>query len=223
MLRLILLLVLILVIGLMALAAVAVNTWGLGGFVGVVIGLIVAGMITKRLAGMALKAALMTPFKMKGAPLRNAQVVVHSVEPASPPPGQAELPAGDDERDSDDGYTDEDPGERAEGEALDWYRIDVTIRPTVQGTAFQLWEPGDLGLASPGSRATDDEDGRIEVDEVEIWTDGAWIEDEGYKYPGEQRLRLLFGVPQGTERLCFRYYFESFGEIRFPKRVGSAV
>jgi len=217
MLRLILFLILLLLIGVMALAAVAFKTWGITGFLGVVLGLVILVMVVKRLAGFALRAAFTAPFKMKGQVLSGATAVVHSVEPSEAPV----YPVEEDEES--DGEIEEDDGEEDEPSPSEWYRVDVTITPQTQATPFQLWEPGELVLAKPGSDAMDDDDTGSQVAEVELWRDGAWIADEEGKYPGEQRLRLLVGVTPGAERLCFRYYFESFGEVRFPKPLAGVA
>ena len=58
---------------------------------------------------------------------------------------------------------------------------------------------GELMLVPWGQRVSIkvlDEDNIVE--EVQVMQDGVFIQDEGVKYTGEQRLRLKFSIP----RLC---------------------
>lgn len=55
--------------------------------------------------------------------------------------------------------------------------------------------------------------------DVEVWDDGAWIEDEGMKYSGPQRVKLLAGVMDGVRACRFRYYFEVFGHVELIETI----
>jgi hypothetical protein len=210
-----LLLILLLIAGLITLAIVAVQQWGLAGLAGVVVAFIVAGFVLKRLAGMAVERLFRAPFKMKGAVLRGARATVHSVLPVDAPPARQLADDEDDEGDEDES---EQPAE-----ALDWFQIEATITPaaTAGATPFQHWEIGELLLTVPGAPEEPDEEPEYSLDDLHIFMEGEFKPDEGYKMPGEQRLRFRVGVPPGTERLIFRYYFELFGEVRFPRRVSA--
>src|SRR2546430_12006750 len=51
---------------------------------------------------------------------------------------------------------------------------------------------------------------------LDVQQEGAFKPDEGFKFEGPQRLRLLIAVKPGTSRLKFRYYFEEFGAVVLP-------
>ena len=162
--------------------------------------LLFAGLIglawgAKKLAGRALEAAFKMPFKAKGAVLRGASVRVHAVTPGEPPA-----------RSDDD---DEEPaGERR------WVWLDVTVTPGPPTGKFTAWEPGELRLVGPDAKADDPDDEREwGPSAIEVWEEGAFVPDEGYKYQGERRLRMLFGVPPEPGAVQFRYYFELFGQV----------
>lgn len=217
--RVLLLVLFLIVVGVMALAAVAYSLWGFPGFAGVIVGVIASLWLLKRLIGYALQRLFLAPFKAKGAVLSGAQATVHAVTPAEQPARRYD-PSADDAQAAaalhrGDGTDDEDEGEPLV--PLRWFRIDVTITPTAKTTAFQMWEPGELLLARPGSDPQDEEEeAGATIEEVRVWQDGAFRDDDGMKYAGSQRLELLAGIPEGVERLCFRYYFEDFGEVRVP-------
>ena len=96
--------------------------------------------------------------------------------------------------------------------------VDVTILPKAADGAFQLWEPGELRLVSPGAKREDtDADGELcEIKRVEIHAQGAFAADEGMKYGGPQRLRLTLAAAPNAGELQFRYYFELFGTVSLP-------
>lgn len=164
---------------------------------------VVAGpLLVKR----ALKALFMMPFKAKGAVLRGASAVVHSVEPAAAPVREE----GDED--------DEDDEEEPEG-ARDYFYVDVTVAPRPAEGPFSHWEPGELVLVRPGAKAIpdDEDDGEVgSVGEVLVWDGESFAEDDPGKYQGEQRLRLHVAVVPGTRRAQFRYYFEIFGDVELP-------
>jgi len=141
---------------------------------------------------------LSIPFQAKGAALRKAKVDVHSVEPADAPPLRK-------------GINDDGPH--------DYYRIDVTIKPSPNFGPFKHWEPGDLGLmpASAKFKPMEEVPERVGVSEVEVYQSGRFVPDEGLKYFGPQRLRLLVGAKRGADRKQkFHYYFETFGAVTLP-------
>jgi hypothetical protein len=54
------------------------------------------------------------------------------------------------------------------------------------------------------------------VSALEVETDGRFQPDDGMKYGGPLRLRLLVAVRPGQRGLRFRYYFEVFGHVELP-------
>ncbi|GMV83458.1 MAG: hypothetical protein AMXMBFR7_46420 [Planctomycetota bacterium] len=157
------------------------------------------------------------PFKMKSAVLKGASVVVHGIVPASAPelakPGDAdgEADESDDERKTD-------FAKRA------WYHLEATVTPAERQGAFRHWEPGELLLVHPDKKtdfdsesASEDEDHLCVIHDLDIFQDGAFVNDEGMKFEGPVRLKLHIGVMPGTPRLKFQYYFESLSEVAIPK------
>lgn len=140
-----------------------------------------------------------TPFRMKGAALRDATAQVHEVR-------RCPAPAHDEEFDEDEG-------------PREWYQIDVTITPVPNDGPFKLWEPGELGLAPVGFsiRKADDIDSVYQVTDcrfVEPESNGQDGEDDGCKVHGPNRVVLTVGVPPGMHHAQFAYYFETFGEVQ---------
>ena len=157
--------------------------------------------VLKKVLGRLITKAFTAPFKAKGAVLRGASAEIHSVTPTPAPPRR------EDDEDS-----------ASEAGPLVHYLIDVTVTPAASDGPFQMWEPGDIRLALPTAKA-DDTDGGDDVGEihtVRIWQDGAFVDDEGMKFPGPQRLELHVGVAPAIREVRFRYYFELFGTVRFP-------
>lgn len=138
---------------------------------------------------------LKAPFKAKGAVLRGAHAEIHSIERIEPP--QADGPAD---------------------EPREHYRLAVTITPHTPAGPFTLWAPGELMIvgADTRSREPDDDESAGDLSQIEVEHDGQFDADEGMKYPGPQRLRLLIAVKPGQRVLRFRYYFEVFGTIELP-------
>lgn len=180
--------------------------------------LVLLGAIAKRLVVKGLQRAILAPFMAKSAVLRNAGVRVHSITPAPRPHKPHEFIAGDGHEEWEDVG---DATQLREYENCDFYFIDVTITPqSGAGSTFQLWEPGELLLVSGDTRSItpgDDDDNDFGlVDDVMVWQNGDWTIDEIGKYEGPQRVRLHAGVPPNADSARLRYYFEVFGEVRFP-------
>lgn len=159
-------------------------------------------LVLKKVIGRLITKAFTAPFKAKGAVLRGASAEIHSVTPAPAPPRREE-----DDEDS-----------ASEAGPLVHYLIDVTVTPEANDGPFQMWEPGDIRLALPTAKAddTDGDDDAGEIHAVRIWQEGAFVDDEGMKFPGPQRLELHVGVAPAIREVRFRYYFELFGTVRFP-------
>jgi hypothetical protein len=144
---------------------------------------------------------LLKPFQLKGAVLKGAKVEVHSVSALPPSRETADV---------------------SDAAPRHGYALDVTITPCSAKTPFGLWEPGELRLVLPESKlnlspdAPSDTEDTCEIQKVEVHDEGDFKPDEGMKYPGHQRLRLVIAVKPDTSRLKFRYYFEEFGSVTLP-------
>jgi hypothetical protein len=181
------------------------------------VGLLVAFVLSMKFLGRwfirwVVHRLFLIPFKAKGAVLRDAGAKVHAIESTLLPPSMQ--PAIVYHADGEKG-AEEDKLQKALARA--YFRLDVTITPQEPTGPFQHWEPGELRLGLP-EKKWDEEDDSCEIKSLEIEQDAQFQADEGYKYAGPRRLRLLIGVLPGVERLTFRYYLEEFGEVTLPTR-----
>jgi hypothetical protein len=158
---------------------------------------------------------LLIPFRLKGSALRDATATIDRLQPCERPQGT-----------------------RAAADITEWWQVEVTIQPKAgsQGS-FKTWEPGELVLAARGDKAAalDGDAEGLPITELELYLDAresaelasvsaheGWHADQGWKLPGQRRLRFKFGAPDSVRHLCFRYYFESFGSLELPGRTASA-
>jgi hypothetical protein len=95
--------------------------------------------------------------------------------------------------------------------------LDVTITPKADG-ANRFWEPSELILTSEKitSLADLEEKSVGAAHTVEIWDGSAFGPDENDKYPGEQRLKIVFEVKPGTKSGWLCYYHEALGRLELP-------
>jgi hypothetical protein len=217
-------LVLFFIVALMVLTVVFYSLMGWSGL-GLMLVLLVAGaMYLKSMAGKLIQKAFVSSFVMKGKVLKGASTQIHSIETATRPARtfvQDYQPAddtdNDSDRDTDAVLEDEEEDEDSENYNR-YFSIDMTITPQATDGPFQSWEPGELILVKPGTRSGDfdDDDAAVgSVFDVQVGEAGTWTEDEGMKYAGPQRVKLLAGVMDGVNSCRFRYYFEVFGQVEF--------
>jgi hypothetical protein len=239
-----LLILLLMLAGFLALAIWLYNTFGIWGFVGALALFAVMVYALKFLVVWGFKRIFLAPFKAKGAVLNNAELVIHSIAVAQAPPRSAyeddEVDEGfEDEEEDEEGevrsitlsntngddfdeeQADEDEADYDDEVPQDWYFVDVTITPRPPEGAFRLWEPGELVLVNPEDQGDDiNSDDLGHVADIEVWQDGKWKPDEGFKYEGQQRLKMRIGLEPGTRRARFKYYFEIFGDtVEFPAPI----
>ena len=190
----------LLVVG--AVQAIRILPWWallLGALLLVLVGKLVMGRLVRKL--------FLMPFRAKGAVLRDALAHVHRVSPATPT---------DDEKE-------------AFPEPRNHYLVEVTISPKAVNGPFGMWEPGELRLVKPDSvlrpesDEPDEEDSACHITRIQIENEGRWEDDEGMKFSGPQRLRLIIAVQPGTGALKFRYYLEEFGTVGLAQPVGAHV
>ncbi|MBI2193351.1 MAG: hypothetical protein HYU36_15360 [Planctomycetes bacterium] len=167
----------------------------------IILGIIFGIFITlKLLGGWLVKALFSVPFKLKGAVLKGAEAEIHSLAPAAPP----ERKKGEED-------------EEAAGDAgrRQYFLLEATVTPRPSRGKFTVWEPGELLLVRPGS-AIDDDDDSCRIESLALQEDGQFKPDEGYKFEGPKRLRMLIGVIPEVRQFQFRYYFETFGQVALP-------
>ncbi len=165
------------------------------------VGLIVLGAVLALSAKHLFRQLLLAPFKMKGRVLEGAELKVRHTdyEGTVPPPAGGE----------------EEPRHR--------YVVEVEIHPKPVSGEFAHWEPGELMAVRPGSPPASSSDGPTGelggVGALQVWENDAWIEDQGGKYPGPQRLRLTLDLAEPVDRIVLRYYFHDLGEVRVPRVI----
>lgn len=182
-----------------------------------------------------IKKFALSLFGMKARVLRGATVNVHSVK-AIPEP-----PKSKDETDQDEDEAEEQPspGSGAAGEdeeekeatssappvavpigkkePRDYVELDVTITPRPEAS-HRVWEPTEFILSSEKIRSLADlEEKSIgDVHSVEVWDGAAFGPDHPGKYPGEQRLKIVFEVKPGSKLGWLCYYNEAIGQLELP-------
>lgn len=189
-------------------------------------GSLLAATGTYVVVGLALKAMffrLMTaPFKAKGAPLKGARLVVHSVTAVAAPVAKPRLvlahAGGGCDEDACEGEetTDSTPADWR------WYCLDATVSPPAMSEGpFRGWQPSELRIvpvdADTSPRASTDAEDCAEIKSVEYFEDGSFVADEGMSFEGERRLRMTIACAPELSTAKLRYYFEGFGRIDLPK------
>jgi hypothetical protein len=203
-----------------ALSFIYLPTWGaLLVLVGL---LLVFAMSFKWIMGKVAERFFMGIFDMKSRALRDADAVIHSVKPASAPARDADMELVDEDGEKD-GATDEDEAnDPARMVIREYYTVEATITPKpVSGKGFHMWDIDDLTMVPYEMKVTksaddDADDDTCEIRQVLVQEDGRYQDLEQSKLEGPHRLEFLVGVKPGHRRLKFRYYFESFGDIRLP-------
>lgn len=157
-------------------------------------------------------------FGLKAGVLRGATMNVHSIKSIpKPPEAKADRDEqNDDESEgvaeaADDSAPDEPPAPK------DYVEVDVTIAPGGKaGNA--VWEPTELMLTTDKIKSPADLEGKEAgtTRSVEIWNGTSFGPDDPGKYPGEQRLKIVFEVNPGTTFAWLHYYNEPIGQLRLP-------
>ena len=99
----------------------------------------------------------------------------------------------------------------------DYVELDVTITPKGDA-ANRFWEPSELILTSEKitSLADLEEKSIGATQTVEVWNGSAFGPDDDGKYPGEQRLKIVFEVKPGSKSGWLCYYHEAIGQLELP-------
>jgi hypothetical protein len=165
-------------------------------------------------------------FGIKAGALKGATMKVHSIISIPKPPEQEVKPhrenenevrneepeADESEAEADDSATDEPVSPK------DYVEVDVTITPRADA-GDSVWEPTELMLTSERIKALADlEDKEVgTTHSVEIWNGTAFGPDDPGKYPGEQRLKIIFEVKPGAKQAWLHYYHEPIGQLKLPQ------
>jgi hypothetical protein len=231
MLRLILLVIVGMFVAVGVLAVALFHFWGWRGLVAFpFIILVLLWFAIFAIKSLARKFAL-SLFGMKARALCGATINVHSIKSIPKPPEREPVPddADDEDKELEDGKQKE-AMPVAEAQSLvkatepedpkDYVELDVTITPA-QKAGNSVWEPTELILTSGKIKSLADiADKDIgSVHSVEVWNGSAFGPDDPGKYPGEQRLKIIFEVKPGENAGWLYYYNEPIGQLNLPVRT----
>jgi hypothetical protein len=218
MLRLILFVVVGVFVAIGVLAAVLYHFFAWKGLV--VFALLMIGFVwaAKFLVKTLIKKFALGLFGMKARVLRGATMNVHSIKSVREPRESAETREGSEEAD-DGGTTEKNQVAKTTGPETpkDYVELDVTIAPK-SNAGDSVWEPSELILTSDKIKSLADlEEKEVgTVHSLEIWDGAAFSPDDPGKYPGEQRLKIIFEVQPGANAGWLHYYNEPIGQLKLP-------
>ena len=227
MIRLILFVVIALFVIVGGLAVALYHFFGWKGLIAFPFILIVAVWVAKIVISNLVKKFALGLFGMKAGALKGAAMNVHSIRSVPKPPEPA--PERDEDDESDESRKELGNGNESEGEdevdsetvepetPKDYVELDVTITPKGD-SCNSIWEPTELILTSERIKSLEDLEGKEvgTTHSVEIWNGSAFGPDDPGKYPGEQRLKIIFEVNPGAQQAWLHYYNETIGELRLP-------
>jgi hypothetical protein len=214
--------VFLVVVGVLAVALFRFFGWpGLIAFPFIILALI---WLAKLVIVKLVKRFALGLFGMKARALKGATMNVHSIKSVPKPPEPDDEPEDEDDEDEgdekalEDKSKDEKKGSAKPETPKDYVEVDVTITPGKEARAG-VWEPSELMLTSGKIKSLAD----IEAKEVgtthsvEIWNGTAFGPDDPGKYPGEQRLKVIFEVKPGTTNAWLHYYNQPIGQLKLPQ------
>jgi hypothetical protein len=215
-------LILIAIVGLFVLVgglAVALyHFWGWKGMIAFPFVVLAFVWLVKILITNLIKRFALGLFGMKSRALRGATMNVHSIKSISKPP-EPEAEADDDKGGAD--VEEDKPGEATKMTSSeppkDYMEMDVTITPK-PNSCNSIWEPSELILTSEKIKSlTDVEEKEIgTVHSLQVWNGTAFGPDDPGKYPGEQRLKIIFAAKPAANHAWLHYYNEPIGELKLP-------
>lgn len=222
MIRLILIVVIALFVIVGGLAVALFHFFGWKGLIVFPFILIAMVWLAKIVISQLVKKFALGLFGMKAGALKGATMNIHSIRSIPKPPEPAPEP-DDNESDEPDDEESEDSDEEETSESdepeapKDYIEMDVTITPKA-GAGDSVWEPTELILTSEKIKSlTDLEDKEVgTTHSVEIWNGTGFGPDDPGKYPGEQRLKIIFEVKLGASDAWLHYYHEPIGQLKLP-------
>ena len=185
--------------------------------------LVAAVWLAKVVISSLVKKFALGLFGMKAGALKDATMNVHSIRSVpKPPEPEPELDEEDsgaigELEDAKDGEADDDSEPDEPEMPKDYVEVDLTITPKADA-CNSVWEPTELMLTSERIKSlTDLEEKEVgTTHSVEIWNGTAFGPDDPGKYPGEQRLKIVFAVKPGAREAWLHYYNEPIGQLRLP-------
>jgi len=220
-------LILFVVIGLFVvvggLAVALYHFFGWKGLIAFPFILVAAVWLAKIVISNLVKKLALGLFGIKARALKGATMNIHSVKSVPKPPEPAPDPEQESNKVGDADAEDEGEDEEADSDPdqpetpKDYVEVDVTITPRADA-GDSVWEPTELMLTSEKIKSlTDLEDKEVgTTHSVEIWNGTAFGPDDPGKYPGEQRLKIIFEVKLGARDAWLHYYHEPIGQLKLP-------
>lgn len=223
MIRLILIVVVALFVIVGGLAVALYHFFGWKGLIAFPFILIAAIWLAKVVISSLVKKLALGLFGMKAGALKGATMNVHSIRSVPKPP-EREVESDEDDSDEVEELEDakdgeaEDESEADEPEVpKDYVEVDLTVTPRGD-SCNSIWEPTELILTSERIKSLEDlEEKEVgTTHSVEIWNGTAFGPDDPGKYPGEQRLKIIFEVKLGARDAWLHYYHEPIGQLKLP-------
>ena len=223
MIRLILIVVVALFVIVGGLAVALYHFLGWKGLIAFPFILIAAAWLAKVVISSLVKKFALGLFGMKARALKGATMNVHSIRSVSKPP-EPEVESDEDERDApaevEDAKDDETEADsESDGREVpkDYVEVDLTVTPKGD-SCNSIWEPTEFILTSERIKSLEDLEGKEvgTTHSVEIWDGAAFGPDDPGKYPGEQRLKIIFEVKLGAREAWLHYYHEPIGQLKLP-------
>jgi len=148
-----------------------------------------------------------------GSALKDAGVMVHSVTAAAAPEG----PSPYDLTEDDEQFSPELDGTPWEADDADFYLIDATITPADPAAE---WDPTALSVVPADFVGEDATDMCLEMGglhSAQIYVNGQFQPAKEETLVGPQRVKLLFGIPNGVRAVKFASLVTYFGRVELPK------
>ena len=220
-------LILIVVVAVLAivggLAVALYHFFGWQGLIAFPFILIAAVWLAKIVISTLVKKFALGLFGMKAGALKGATMNVHSIRSVPKPPAvELELDEQESEaaaqlEDAKDDEADEDLEPDEPETPKDYVEVDLTVTPK-GNSCNSIWEPTELILTSERIKGLEDlEEKEVgTTHSVQVWNGTAFGPDAPGKYPGEQRLKIVFEVNPGARDAWLHYYHEPIGQLKLP-------
>jgi hypothetical protein len=221
MLRLILLVLLVVFLLIGGVAVALYHFWGWKGLIAFPFVLLIGAWLAKVVVSTLFKRFALGLFGLKSGVLRGATMTVHSVR-SIPKPVERENQlesggAGDADGNAGGAELPAETEPAGPESPKDYVEVDVTITPKGE-SGNSVWEPSELMLTAEKVKSLADlEDQEVgTTHSVEVWDGTAFGPDDPGKYPGPQRLKIVFETKPGTTQAWLHYYNEPIGPLTLP-------
>jgi hypothetical protein len=154
-----------------------------------------------------------------GSALKDAQVTLHSVIAVAAPERASPYDCSEDDENFAEGLD----GEPWEADDADFYLIDATITPAIP---MAVWDPTALTVVLADFAPDDETDACIKIGglhSAQLFENGRFVPATEEMVVGPQRVKMLFGIPNGVREVKLASMVTYFGEIRLPTPLPKKV